>query len=722
MSGFLTVRDGGFELGGKPYFLHIATYFGRRPGTCGADWLGENFEHNMKFLPGDIERWRDLGMSGAFAFIPGGLCFDERLKPVQSRLDQVARFFDAMAESGMKLLILDHRYMGRDAWCSLKGVDPGDMPWTPALNEEAERAKIETSAQFRAYFADRPEIVGWMTRSNRFLDGRHPEEQMRKAWVKWLKYRFGGDFERARAALSLGGGEADWEHVEIPIYTDEGMAEYNPRSYELSLMQQTLVTETTNRIIRALRPATPNQLMFTDVEGCDFSSGSLTWYIPEQLEADAILHEYYHWEGTRSFQMAGGRMPEPVPNKPSVEITGAIGYVQMLTRRLRCAGLPVVITHGVDIGGKKRGVYSEEEQKLIIDRYNRTFIASGGNGVCYWCWTDDELSKTYTREVLGMEFDADENKAGKVYQQSGETMGIIRYDGSCRPICDKVRELSAKRAKKPAEDPGNEVCVLMPSPIFYSNYRYRANQTTFGIFNGLARAGLNADSRFTSSGERLLDPGLLNKYKLIVLGASIYRRDHPETAEALLRYVAAGGSLFFAPALACAMLDEHLNLVNPPALAELTGADSAERRICRELTDIKICAPKEYEHAAGWSLLHDEDAYLFEPSQLPAGAQVLATAGGKPLLYRHRIGGGHGGYGRDGCSGNGGGSVFVFAWSLDVFMFKGETMDHYDTGFDWVWKIVADALALRTNPDNEIAVVLREITSMEKVDWASMTF
>ena len=122
--------------------------------------------------------------------------------------------------------------------------------------------------------------------------------------------------------------------------------------------------------------------MFTDVEGCDFSNGALTWYIPEQLEADAILHEYYHWEGTRSYQMTDGKMPEPVPNKPSVEIIGAMGYVQMLTRRLRYAGKPVVMTHGVDIGGRKRGVYTEEDQMLIIDRYNLVFSASGGNGVC----------------------------------------------------------------------------------------------------------------------------------------------------------------------------------------------------------------------------------------------------------------------------------------------------------------------------------------------------
>jgi len=578
------------------------------------------------------------------------------------------------------------------------------LPWTPALNEQAECSKIEASALFRSYFADRPEIVGWMTRSDRFLDGRYSEAQLKKPWAEWLRRRFGDDFIKAQTVLHLDADESDWERVHIPIFSAKGMVKDDPRSFELSLMQQQMVTDSTNRIIRALRPATPNHLMFSDVEGCDFSSGALTWYIPEQLEADAILHEYYHWEGTRSFQMTNGAMPEPVPNKPSVEIIGAIGYVQMLTRRLRCAGLPVVMTHGVDIGGKSRGVYSEEEQKLIIDNYNRTFAASGGNGVCYWCRTDDELSKTYTREMLGMEFDADEQAEGKVYRQSGETMGIIRYNGSYRPICDKVRELSEARRKKPATKPDNEVCVLMPSPVFYSNYRYRANQTTFGLFNSLARAGLTADSRFSSSGESLIDPKLLDPYKLIVLGASTYSRDHPEVAKMLLRYVQAGGNLFFAPEQSDSILDEHLNPLFSHSLAELSGVKNAARSICRVISDIRV--PGEADHAKEWSLNHDEDVYLLEP-ELPEGAKILATAMGKALLYRHTVGKG---------------SVFVFNWNLDAFMFKGEVMDHYNTGLDWIWRQAASELGLKRNLDNDIAKVLKDIMTMEKIDWASKTF
>ena len=190
-----------------------------------------------------------------------------------------------------------------------------------------------------------------------------------------------------------------------------------------------------------------------------------------------------------------------------------------------------------------------------------------------------------------MEFDADENTAGKVYQQSGETMGVIRYDGSYRPVCGKIRGLSAARAYRPAAEPENKVCVLMPSPIFYSNYRYRANQTTFGIFNSLARAGVNADARFTSSGEKLLDPELLSRYKLVVLGSSTYRRDHPETVRTLLNYVQKDGNLIFAPNDAGSILDEHGNRVESADLSALTGAKTANRRICREIKDIVVCAP-----------------------------------------------------------------------------------------------------------------------------------
>jgi hypothetical protein len=93
--------------------------------------------------------------------------------------------------------------------------------------------------------------------------------------------------------------------------------------------------------------------------------------------------------------------------------------------------------------------------------------------------------------------------------------------------------------------------------------------------------------------------------------------------------------------------------------------------------------------------------------ELGSDAEVLATADGKPLLYSHRLG--------KGC-------VFVFTWNLDAFMFKGDVIDHYDTGMDWVWKLVAQKLGLALNPDNEIAKVLHEIMTMEKVDWASMAY
>jgi len=71
MRSFVTTDDrGNFVLDGKPWFLHGATYFGRRPGTCGADWMGGNFAHNAAFFDRDFGTMCDLGLNTASIFVP----------------------------------------------------------------------------------------------------------------------------------------------------------------------------------------------------------------------------------------------------------------------------------------------------------------------------------------------------------------------------------------------------------------------------------------------------------------------------------------------------------------------------------------------------------------------------------------------------------------------------------------------------------------------------
>jgi hypothetical protein len=332
--------------------------------------------------------------------------------------------------------------------------------------------------------------------------------------------------------------------------------------------------------------------------------------------------------------------------------------------------------HGVDIGDQRRGVRSEEDQKRMLDRYNAVYHAAGGHGIAYWCWSDDELSKTYTRQ-FGYEFGSDTDASKKAYQQAGETMGIVRYDGSPRPVAEKIRARSEAMAGKPARPSPGETLVLLPSPVFQSLYRYRANLTAFGVFTSLGRQGIVAEAMMTSAGGRTITLEDLRPYRWVILGVSAYERDHPAIPELLLRYVQAGGTLFLPLARGDALTDAYLRTQASPALATLAGCATWERRACARLEAIRGAHPAFGEGLPDtWSLTMDETAHVTTVTPKP-GAEVLATAapgdGGDkdtPLLYRHPVGQG---------------TVYVYTWNLDVFLYKGDVLDHADDAWDWLW-------------------------------------
>ncbi len=83
----------------------------------------------------------------------------------------------------------------------------------------------------------------------------------------------------------------------------------------------------------------------------------------------------------------------------------------------------------------------------------------------------------------------------------------------------------------------------------------------------------------------------------------------------------------------------------------------------------------------------DEPAY-FNQVQLKPGAEILVTANGHPLLYRHKLGKG---------------TVYVFTWNLDVFIFEGQTLDHYSDQWDWLWQGIAAEEGIIPQLDNPLA-------------------
>lgn len=526
--------------------------------------MGANFTHNMAFLDRDMETMHSLGINTMGVFIPD-YAFFNKLEPVNERFDQLNTFLDRVRQGGLRAVLLDLFPISQETWCAERGVDPGAEQWHPAVHPEAEQAAIYMHQVLRPPFAGRPEIIGWVTDVGRFFDYKFTVPPVRETWSAWLRRRFDWDFDRVRELFSLALDENTWDRVRMPTEMEPYFNRENPRSYEFALMQQSLCTKGTNRQIKAVRPFTPNHLQFSAMEGCCFSTGNLTCHIPEEVEADGLWVECYHWEGLRSYHFVSEEhqrwMPEPVADKPSVEILNAAGYVQMLTRWMKRSKKALIICHGVDIGDQRRGVRSEEDQYKMLGRYNTYYLGAGGQGIAYWCWSDDELSKTYTRQ-FGYEFGSDTDESKKAYQQAGETMGLVRYDGVPRPVAEKIRQVAEKMAGQPGQENPAEVLVLLPGPVFQSLYRYRANLTAFGVFTSLARQGICAHLAMTSAGENLITAEELAKYRFVILGVSSYTQDHPEVPEVLLRYVEEGGTLFLPLSQTGTLLDAYLK---PPA-------------------------------------------------------------------------------------------------------------------------------------------------------------
>jgi len=697
MTSFIsTDSQGNFTLDGKTWFLHAAVYFGRRPGTCGADWMGKNFQHNLAFLDNDIDTMNRLGINTMGLVIPAYKFFNG-VQPVAEYFDQFEFFLEKVKKGGLRTLISEIGSISQEAWCKEYGIEPspGEL-WNPAIQPEAEKASIESQRILNTPFADHEEIIGWVTGSPRFFEFKFSVPPLQKTWAAWLQQRFDWDFARVRELFDLQRDEYTWDRVHMPTEMEHYFDQFNPRSYEFSLMQQVLVTKSTNRVIHAVRPFTPNHLIFSGMEGCEFSTGHLTSHIADFIEADAYWIECYHWEGLRSYYYwqddPARPMAEPIANKPSVEILNSAGYIQMITQVMKRNHMALVICHGVDIGDKKRGVRDEEDQNLIIDRENTFFLESGGTGVAYWCWSDDELSKTYTRK-FGYEFGSEQN-SGKEYPQAGETMGIVRYDGSPRPIGEKLRRLAEQQAGKTIRKLPNQVLVLLPDPVFEGLYRYRANLSAFGIFTSLGRQGILANSIFTAAGEKKITLDDIRSYPWVIIGASSYQRDFPEIPDILQQYVEAGGTLFFSLAECDTLVDPYLKVRSSSALKALSGCTSSKRIEQNKLEGIKGRHPAFTENlATSWKLGMDEPAY-FSQVQLKSGAEILATANSYPLLYRHKLGKG---------------TVYVFTWNLDVFIFEGQTLDHYSDKWDWIWQGIAAETRIEQKLDSPVRETILQI-------------
>jgi len=691
-----TDTRGNFTLDGRPWFLHGATYFGRRPGTCGANWMDEHFEHNLAALPRDIDTMHRLGINTVGLFVPSRE-FYRGIEPREEMFGRLDSLLDRFAAGGIRVVLFALGGISRDAWCKAHGVQPGDGLWHPAVNREAEKARIASGLTVVKRYADRPEVIGYPTGAGRFFRYGFDVPPVRPVWREWLRRRFDGSLDRARQALALGMAEKRWEDIRMPTEMQPYFNHENPRSYEFALMHQVLTRNSTARIVRALKAGAPRQLIIEAMEGCCFSTGHLTTMVPELVAADALWLESYHWEGLRSYPIQSEEerrwMAEPVADRPSAEIICHAGYVHMLARWMRRSGKPLILCHGVDIGEKRRGVRDEADQEAMLDRFNTFFQQAGGHGINYWCWADDELSKTFTK-AAGVEYTIETPPEKRPYWQAGETMGLVRYDGTERPVCARVRERSVASEGKAAVERAYDTLVLFPCPVFQSLYRYRANLTGFAVLTSMVRQGLWADVAMSSAGERIIPIADLKGCRLVVLGAPRYTRDHPEVPGVLARFVERGGTLLLPLGRAALIEDPYGQPCSSDALGRLAGcAPGAEVEPCAALSGIRSESAAFSPKISSWSLAMDRPASFTRVTPRP-DAEVLVRAGDHPLLYRHRLGKG---------------TVYVFTWDLDVFLYKGERIDYAGDDWDWLWTGLAAEIGLQLDPGNPATTIVRRM-------------
>ncbi len=221
--------------------------------------------------------------------------------------------------------------------------------------------------------------------------------------------------------------------------------------------------------------------------------------------------------------------------------------------------------------------------------------------------------------------------------------------------------------------------------------------TGFGIFTSLARQGILAEAAMTSAGEELVRAETLSPYRLVVLGANEYVRDHPEVPALLVDYVEAGGTLLLPLGAPDRLEDPYARPQAAPALSKLAGcARLIGRDPANAISDVRSEHPA-YDASAtpAWELNTDEQPTLtrVEPVE---GAEVLVRAGNAPLLYRHRLGTG---------------TVYAFTWNLDVFVWRGAEVDYAGGNWDWLWRGLAAELGLRQDPDNEMTRTIEEMES-----------
>ncbi len=716
MNSFVKITpDGQFSLDGKRWMCNSVVYYGRFPGSCGQDWFRDDrWPKNAAELDRDFGNMARVGLNHAAMFFHNDGFFANG-KVLAKGMDRMDLIVEAAKKAGVRISIFLSPFIDNEAiYQQITGLEwEYDNRWLPSFNPALHAAYVQQIAPFAERYKNEPTVMAFTDRIDRYhkgFDNVSIPFNLKEEWAEWLRHRYG----TFAAFLDAVGGTAalenhprDFHEVLLPQESIWGGSLKNPMAYDYILMQKSNIGDAQHRFDAAINAIAPNQFIWTPFEGNTNTWAMLDGFTPETKKLQAIWMEYYFFEMTRpSFVQPFEEWVhtrEVVHRRLSHEIPVIYNTAYTMARYLKLSvQQPVVICHGGWVDSPAYGTETLEQQVAVIDRVNAACLAADADGWHYWCWRDDEAS--------WMSFKQQRFETPTDYYFAGESLGLNDFDGFPRPALTLVSRYSRECTRRAAQDrpvKQSDVLLLSSSPRMYNLFRRMALPTAAAMSGAFARLGVEPDVLWTAQDDIRISEETLARYTFIAIADNMYERDFSDTPEKLLRYVEHGGTLYFALDRYNSFKDEHGVLHENPALTRLSGVDPngytdwpGAHSPCKNwpwptdasqepnmdvqafprlpwgiCPDFRPFTPYPEKNTLLGFRSTDDDTFTVLPG-LVQGAEVIAVgkfpAGSRPFFYRHSIGKG---------------TVYVNAWTNNVFRDSESRVDYGGWEFDWMLDI-----------------------------------
>jgi len=713
MNDFVQITpEGRFALNGKRWHCNSVIYYGRYPGSCGQDWFtGDRWERNAASLDADFGGMARVGINHAAMFFHNDNFFDNGnvIEEGMKRMDTIVA---SAKKSGVRISIFSGPFIDSpESYKQITGKNwTYDNRFLPSFNEQLHEAYVRQMAVFAERYKDEPTVAGYTDRIDRFhkgFDNLSIPFNLKDEWHAHLKATYGSVknlIEKVGGPEALENQIKDFNDVLLPQESKWNGSLRNPLSFDYILWQKKSIGGAQSRFDAAIRKIAPNQFIWTPFEGNTNTWAMLDGFSPQTKLLQAIWMEYYFFEMTRpSYVQPFEEWPhtrEIHHSRLSHQLPVVYNTAYLMCRYLKLSvQQPVVICHGGWTDSPAYGTETHEHQAAIIDRVNTACLAADGDGWHYWNWRDDEAS-WYAHQQARFE-------NPHHYYFHGESLGLHDFKGYPKPVVSLVTRYSRQSQRIAANNPPekkSDTLILSSTPRMYSLFRRLALPTASSVNGALTRIGVEADYLWSSQDDLRIPQAWIDRYKFIVIADNMWERDFSDTPEKLLKFVEAGGTLYFALDRWDSFKDEHGVKHDNAAHRKLTGVDPAGLTDWPGAKDAAKTWP--YPTAASqeanmdtqafprveWGVCPDFRPFVTYPERLQLlgfrstdddtftvvhglvkDAEVIAVAkfpaGSRPLFYRHRIGKG---------------MVYVNAWTNNLLRDNEQRQDYGGWDYDWI--------------------------------------